>query len=56
MPDLELLISRFDIVGVVPGEERRLAMLTVCEAMLASGSTHPEIRDVLCALGLDSAA
>jgi hypothetical protein len=57
MPDLELLISRFDVMGAAPGsEQQRMAMLTVCEAMIASGSTYEEIREVLGALGLDPAA
>jgi hypothetical protein len=58
MPDLELLISRFDLVAAAPGYEREqgLAMLTVCEAMTANGSTPEEIREVLDALGLDPPA
>lgn len=58
MSDLALLISRFDALGVVPpsDQQQRLAMLTVCEAMTAGGSTNEEIREVLGALGLDSVA
>jgi hypothetical protein len=58
MSDLELLISRFNALGVLPPTElqERLAMLTVCEAMSASGSAHEEIREVLRALGLEPVA
>jgi hypothetical protein len=56
MSDLEILSRKIDALHVMPANEqqRRLARLTVCEAMTRSGCTVEEIHEVLAALGLDS--
>jgi len=56
MSDLEILSRKIDALHVGPANEqqRRLARLTVCEAMTRTGCTFEEIHEVLAALGLDS--